>query len=329
MIKVSIITPLHNKEPYVAETIRSVLAQTMTDWEMIVVENGSTDKGVEVAKQFSDARIRLVSSLKQGPGVARNFGLGLATGEWILFLDADDLLEPHYLADQLKAAQRHPEAAVIAGCWQEFSHEAPAHRELKRPAAIGKSREQLLDSAIAFTCWAVHAALVRRNVFKPGLNWPEELDRFLGEDTTFWFRLVNSVPVAYSESSGALYRTQTADCRSQIGMLSRWFEGLHQAAQANVAHLEGLGQNLTAGQKENLFRLYFGLYSQALCAGDVRIADAAGKHAIKWLGERRHAASPMPFSLRLAHWIGLKMFVQLKQVTERLRVQSPASNGAN
>src|SRR5260370_31039183 len=69
MRRVSIITALHSKGPYVAETIRSVLAQTMPDWEMIVVENGSTDDGPEIVRQLSNPRMRLVVSPKQGPGV--------------------------------------------------------------------------------------------------------------------------------------------------------------------------------------------------------------------------------------------------------------------
>ncbi len=81
MPQVGIIAALHNKGPYVAETIRSVLAQTMPDWALIVVENGSTDDGPEIVRQFPDPRIRLVVSPKQGPGAARNVGLAHATGE--------------------------------------------------------------------------------------------------------------------------------------------------------------------------------------------------------------------------------------------------------
>src|SRR5471032_1240670 len=113
MKSVSIITPLFNKELYVGETIRSVLAQTFTDWEMIIIENGSTDKGLEVVRHFSDSRIRLVESPKQGPGAARNLGLSLATGEWVLFLDADDLLQPFQLAALLSVAQTHPELDLV------------------------------------------------------------------------------------------------------------------------------------------------------------------------------------------------------------------------
>jgi glycosyltransferase involved in cell wall biosynthesis len=117
---VSMIAALHNKGPYVAETIRSVLAQTMPDWEMIVVENGSSDNGPEIVRQFSDRRVRLAVSPRQGPGAARNVGLVQATGEWILFLDADDLLTPHFLEERLGLLIDHPQADLLVGCWEEF-----------------------------------------------------------------------------------------------------------------------------------------------------------------------------------------------------------------
>ena len=139
MTKVSIITALHNKGPYIAETIRSVLAQTMPDWELVVVENGSTDNGPELVRQFADARIRLDVSPKQGPGAARNFGLGLATGEWILFLDADDLIEADYLAQKLETAKNCPQAGIIAGRWQEFVEGKPQQLSMRIPAAYSRT----------------------------------------------------------------------------------------------------------------------------------------------------------------------------------------------
>ena len=114
---ISVITPLYNKGAYVAETIRSVLAQTVSDWEMIIVENGSTDDGPELVGQFLDSRIRLVDSVKRGPSAARNVGINLAAGEWLLFLDADDLIEKTYLERRLIAGSVDAFAKVVAGPW--------------------------------------------------------------------------------------------------------------------------------------------------------------------------------------------------------------------
>ena len=80
MPTVSIITPLYNKAIYITDTIKSMLSQTYLDWEMLVVDNGSTDGSWEKAQQFQDSRIHFLQSPKQGPGAARNYGLTFAQG---------------------------------------------------------------------------------------------------------------------------------------------------------------------------------------------------------------------------------------------------------
>ena len=96
--KVSVIIPAHNAESYISRSVCSVLEQSYSDFEVIIVENGSTDRTMEICKQLSekDRRIRVCQSEK-GVSNARNKGLDLACGEWIFFLDADDWLEKESL----------------------------------------------------------------------------------------------------------------------------------------------------------------------------------------------------------------------------------------
>lgn len=89
---VSIIIPAYNAEKYIEQTTASVLAQTWKDWELIIVEDGSTDKTREIVERMTDARIRMVIPEKQGSAaMARNAGLMEAKGRYIAFLDADDI----------------------------------------------------------------------------------------------------------------------------------------------------------------------------------------------------------------------------------------------
>ena len=321
MPTVSIITPLYNKGPYVAETLGSVRAQTVAGWELIVVENGSSDDGPEQVRHLADRddRIRLVASPRRGPGAARNFGLAHATGEWVLFLDADDLIEPAYLEMQLAAAARHPNASIIAGFWQEFRDDDGRKMVLHEPSGLSWSRPKFLDYAIAYTCWAIHAAIIRRNALGVDTAWPEELDCYLAEDTVFWFRLVDAHEVAYSQCKGALYRTQTPGCRTQSQVVEAWFAGLHAAANANVAWLEQHGRAPTAGQMESLFRLYTGLYVQARCQSNPAFAKTARHQAEAWLSRRRETGGLPGWSIRLATRLGVPIFAILSSWRLKMR----------
>ena len=230
----SIITALHNKEAYIAETIRSVLAQSMSDWEMIVVENGSSDNGPEVVRQFSDPRVRLVTSPKQGPGAARNFGLGLAAGEWILFLDADDLLEPDYLRERLSLTTSARQADILVGCWEEFPDGRPTEQLRHEPAAFRKDTGQVEAAAIAYAPWVLHAALVKRSRLTPAFFWPEEMDGLPSEDAAFWFPVICGASILWSAKAGAIYRVATTGSRDEIRDVERHVRGVIGVIEHNL-----------------------------------------------------------------------------------------------
>lgn len=90
---ISIIIPLYNKEHYILDTINSVFCQTNKDWECVIVDDGSTDRGPELVKNIHDSRIKYLKKKNGGVSSARNFGVSKAMGEWILYLDADDTLK--------------------------------------------------------------------------------------------------------------------------------------------------------------------------------------------------------------------------------------------
>lgn len=107
---VSVITPAYNVEAFIGETIESVKAQTFTDWEMIIADDGSTDRTVEVAvaQGSNDPRIRVETYRHSGlPAITRNRALAFARGRLLAFLDADDLWDPHKLSVQLSSLKRH------------------------------------------------------------------------------------------------------------------------------------------------------------------------------------------------------------------------------
>ena len=90
MPKISVVIPLYNKGFIISETLESLLAQTFTDFEIVIVNDGSTDNSFEIVSQFTDSRINLFQQENKGAAAARNLGIEKATGELIAFLDADD-----------------------------------------------------------------------------------------------------------------------------------------------------------------------------------------------------------------------------------------------
>ncbi|MGH2885889.1 MAG: glycosyltransferase family 2 protein, partial [Solirubrobacteraceae bacterium] len=101
MAHVSVIMPVHNGAQYVADAIRSVLSQTHTDLDLIVVDDGSSDDTAAVVGGFDDSRVRLLRQMQSGVAIARNRGLGEANGELVAFLDHDDIWLPDKLASQI------------------------------------------------------------------------------------------------------------------------------------------------------------------------------------------------------------------------------------
>lgn len=117
--QVSVIVPVYNGEKYLTEAIASALRQTQRPDEIIVVDDGSTDASVSIAEQFG-APVHVFSQEHRGSGAARNCGAGVAGGEWIAFLDADDIWQPGKLALQLAALEVEPRAEMAFGMVEQF-----------------------------------------------------------------------------------------------------------------------------------------------------------------------------------------------------------------
>lgn len=116
---VSVVIPLYNKASYVQRALESVLAQSVSDLEIIVVDDGSSDDGLAVVERFRDARLRVIRQTNAGPGAARNRGLAEARSDYVAFLDADDQWMPDFLEDGVSTLDRHPAAAAVSCGWYE------------------------------------------------------------------------------------------------------------------------------------------------------------------------------------------------------------------
>lgn len=198
---VSVVIPLFQKADVIGQTIEAVLRQTYPLFELIVVDDGSTDGGGDVVAGFTDRRIRLIRQANAGASAARNRGVAAARGDWIAFLDADDLWAGRHLENLMAAASRKDAVAVFAN-----------HLLASRSAPVMKAHvpDQRVDDPFAFVLatypYAVHpscllverAALIRAGLFPVGA--------VMGEDTDTWCRLAFEGPFRYVAEPTAVYR---------------------------------------------------------------------------------------------------------------------------
>ena len=122
MSKVSIIIPVYNAEQYLRRCLDSISAQTYEGWELLLVDDASTDGSLQICEDFAktDSRARVLHSAHEGAGPARQKGLDAATGEYIYFPDADDWAEPELLSSAMSQAETHRADVVLFGYWLEY-----------------------------------------------------------------------------------------------------------------------------------------------------------------------------------------------------------------
>ena len=198
----SVVVPLWNSRATVRETVGSVLAQSWQEFELIVVDDGSTDDSVAMLEGIEDPRLRILRQANAGAGVARNTGIAAARADWIAFLDADDLWLPDHLAELDRVRGRFPEAGLIGTAWLQADRDGIFQAP---PGEPGTVREINLFERIAAgeaVLWTSSAAVSRRAVERLG-DFPVAR---LGQDTLYWLRIALAMPVAVSSRVTAIYR---------------------------------------------------------------------------------------------------------------------------
>jgi glycosyltransferase involved in cell wall biosynthesis len=191
--KVSIVMPAYNVAPYIGETLESVFAQTFTDYEVIIVNDGSPDtEEFERALEPFRNRIRYLKQENRGAGAARNIALRAARGEYIAFLDADDVWLPHYLEEQIKSIKRADCDLICADAilFDQSPFAGKTFMELLMSTASPTGRITFLGLVSAEQSLVTSGVLARRQpIFNVGL-FDESLRN--SQDFDLWLRLVHS-----------------------------------------------------------------------------------------------------------------------------------------
>jgi glycosyltransferase involved in cell wall biosynthesis len=213
MPTVSVVIPAYNAAPYIADTVRSVLCQTYQDVEIIVVDDGSTDGTLARLEEFGD-RIRVHQQANGGVARARNTGVGLSTGSWIAFLDADDLWLPNKIERQMTIT----DAPLTFTDRYNFGArgDLPELQSLVTPMRGGDLFVPLLLEGNFITSTSV---MIRRALFEQlggfytGLNGTEDWD--------LWLRVAERNPIGFCSEPLVRYRFHAAGISRNFARMNR------------------------------------------------------------------------------------------------------------
>jgi glycosyltransferase involved in cell wall biosynthesis len=186
----SVIMPAYNRAELIGAALDSVLGQEFGDWEMIVVDDGSTDQTVQVVSAYASRhpeRIKLLRQLNQGPGAARNLAIQHVVGQYVVFLDSDDLWFPWTLAIYSKAIQEYNRPSFIAGRPMNFQSQAELTNITCKPFEAQNFPDYLTAASNALLWIVPGAAAIRADALHAAGGFANE--RINAEDSDLWLKL--------------------------------------------------------------------------------------------------------------------------------------------
>jgi len=215
----SIIIPLYNKAAYIRKAIQSVLDQTFKQYEIIIVNDGSTDNSLEVVRncQLSTVNSQLIDQRNQGVSTTRNNAIKLAKYEYIAFLDADDWWEPTYLEEMKKLISDFPEAGIYSSGYyiMKINEKLIANVGVDSKFQSGYINYcQVYANKLGMPVWT-GATIIKKSVFDSEQGFKPNLK--LGEDFDLWVRVAQKYPVAFLNKPLAYYNQDVELANRAIG----------------------------------------------------------------------------------------------------------------
>ena len=199
----TVIIPLYNKENFIENTLNSVLNQNFNDFEVIIVNDGSTDKSEKKIQQFNDVRIKYIRQENQGVSVARNLGISMATSNFITFIDADDYWFPEFLQEMFNNINQFQDQKVFSAATEVET----SISKFSSQYSIEKSKDcqivSYFDASINTTIICTSCAVFHKSVFEKVGTFDTNIK--IGEDTDLWIRIGLVYPVVFSSKILARY----------------------------------------------------------------------------------------------------------------------------
>ena len=238
-MRFSVVIPLYNKAPYVAKAIGSVLSQTFTDYELVIVDDGSKDNSAEIAQQTIIGRehCRLIRQENAGVSVARNHGVSASKGAYLCFLDADDWWEPCFLEEMSRLIEDFPEAGIYGTNYTIVNETKHKTRVAKIGVEDGFEKGyvnyfQTYSRTMYMPLWT-GAVSIPRHVFDAMQGFPEGIK--LGEDFLLWVQIAMRYKVAFLNKPLAYYN-------QDVDLVNRGVGKLHNPQEHMLWNLGSLSE---------------------------------------------------------------------------------------
>lgn len=245
---ISVIIPLYNKAPFITSTLQCVLQQTFTHYEIVVVDDGSTDDGVARVESVADDRIRIIRQKNGGVSAARNRGIAEARGEFVAFLDADDEWKPDYLSSQMELVRKYPQCDVFASNYEFRNVEGKVTHTIINKLPF-ESIDGVLDNYFEVASCShpplwTSAVMVRKAAIQSVGGFPVGIKS--GEDLLTWARLAVKYQIAYATASLAVFvfdeRAFNEDQRNRMPEQTDFVGEELAKLQASYSNVQGLKQ---------------------------------------------------------------------------------------
>jgi glycosyltransferase involved in cell wall biosynthesis len=273
--KFSVIIPLYNKENEIKRSIHSVLNQTIQDFEIIIVDDNSSDGGLAIVKSFHDPRISCIEQEHLGVSSTRNHGVTLASGDFIAFLDADDEWMPLHLETILRLIKTFPEAGMFATASKITSEEGKPRwtiiKNIPPPPWEGLLPDYFRSGSLGEDPVNASTVVIPKKIFHEMGGFPEGY--WYGEDTDLFGRIALKYPVAFSWEFGALYHVEASNRSSERKIPVDYEEPF--VTTARLALLKGdVREDLKESlhefiAKKEIYRCYFVLHEGNLKAAQI------------------------------------------------------------
>ena len=301
--KVSVVVPAYNVETWIAAAINSVIKQSLVDWELIVVDDGSTDRTAEIVRAIDEPRLVLESQENRGPTAARNRGFARARGQYVALLDADDEYDPYFLQRTTELLDTHPSIGVVA------TNQYLVRRDGKCEIAFRDAAIRWLDDSATFVdycrtrlterCFPSNTAIVLRaklisalGGYDPVVMGGEELELMLRWNKATRIGYIAEPLATHYDRPGSFIKDLDRSMKARILLWRR-------VLQQEPSYLTAL-PGYSKLRNMCLFRI-------------AAVAIAAGYH-----GEAEEIASLWPTSPRDRFWWAGKTLLALPQPAWRL-----------